>query len=401
MLIRNHSCKKEILKNNYIEVAFILLLLVNLVKIIPPYEWMSDFWRSYILNYYVLSYQSAGCFVSRGFVGSVLQLFLSSINTRTLYACLWGIYFLTYSILGIYIIKKIKLVNESYVAIVGMILFCPAIMNYANDFGRPDIFLIWLVIISMLLIYKGKLLFLVPLLSIVGMLIHEGYIVFFIPSIVMYFLYKFCREKRINYIVYAVLTAFASLVTFYLVFKYGKESVNDVNLLFNKMQERIDTPLNPNMTSFEFGDMKQTLSTVSFDELSQYKTWIGLLFYILLFFPIYQLYFKIFNNFIKNKQYFVLVRLLYTIAPFSGLLMILVGVDYGRWISMVITTLIINGLFYLKEIQYDVENLTIRRSVWYVFWICIYLVIGPMGDIHEHFGYLNGLNSIFNYIVGA
>ena len=79
------------------------------------------------------------------------------------------------------------------------------------------------------------------------------------------------------------------------------------------------------MTYFEFGSSKDELANISFNELKYYKTQIGLVIYFTLFFPIFTFYYKLLR---KAKQYITSKALffLYFITPFSGFLMILVGV---------------------------------------------------------------------------
>ena len=108
----------------------------------------------------------------------------------------------------------------------------------------------------------------------------------------------------------------------------GKRNVTDVDALFNLIQSKIDIALNRNMIDFEFGSMKETLWEVSYGELSTYTTLLELIFYFALFFPIYYIYVRILNT-RKIKIQNCFIRALYMIAPFSGLLMIIVGVIYG------------------------------------------------------------------------
>ena len=79
------------------------------------------------------------------------------------------------------------------------------------------------------------------------------------------------------------------------------------------------------------------------------------------------------------------------------------GVDYGRWFSMAFTCLAIQTYFYMT----DQKDTTIKgycdsseRSVIFRLTILlfIYLIVGSLGDIHEHFGFLEKINNFFNYI---
>lgn len=391
----------------YLEILYALFLLINLVRTIPPYQLLSDFWRSYILNYYVLSYQSAGAFVSRGLIGSILQIFFASIDSRILYFCLWLLYFFIYFFAGKHLIAKAKKIenNSTLLLFICVIMFSPAVMNYAIDFGRPDIFMVLLTILCMALIYFHRLWIFIPALCTLGMLIHEGFFVFFLPMILSYMLIKIVKEKSYKKLFFFFFTIIGMSILLFYIFSFGKSAVQDVSELYITLQNKIDIVLNPNMIGFEFGSLKSDLSNISIDELSFYKTQIALFFYAVIFTPVFILYFKVLKNGASALKFF-LFRLLYIAAPFSGLLMIFVGVDYGRWFSMAVTACIIHGYFCIREFQINMELLFTTQnpamlSALLVFVLAAYLAIGPMGDIHEHFEYINLLNCIYNYATGA
>lgn len=398
-----HKIKKCLIKEKvskyHMEIVVTILLLFNLIKIIPQYLELGDFWRSYILNYYVLSYQSANGFVSRGLVGTIIELFIDNINSKIFYIVFWGLYFIIYTTIIFKLIGYAKKSSECLaLTFLGlMVFFSPAVMNYACDFARPDIFLVLIAMICMHLIYKRRGWIFIPILCIVGIFIHEGFVCFFMPIIGIYFLATILDNKKIWAIACFGITIIFSLIAVIYVFKYGKSNVADVEQLFSTIQSKIDIPLNSNMINFEFGSMKQDLGQISFGELSTYTTWLELIFYGTIFIPLYYIYFKIFKNErykIKNK----IISVLYVLAPFSGLLMIVVGVDYGRWFSMSITAGIIQTIYFIKEYRLNpVKSLGVydykKATFFFGIITMLYLIIGPMGDIHEHFDFLVSLNN--------
>lgn len=396
---------RNTIEKYYIEFTIVIVVLFNLIKIIPGYLSLSDFWRSYILNYYVLSYQSAGRFISRGLVGTITDLFTDSINSKIFYVVFWLLYFIIYTIIAIKIVRiaKNKSYNLIYLFLGTMILFSPAIMNYASDFARPDIFLILLAYFSMFLIYKNRGLFLVPFLCVAGVLVHEGYICFFMPIIGIFFLNCIAEKKDIKRIVFFLISIVVCLLAVIVVFKYGKTNFDNIDVLFQTIQNKIDIPLNSNMINFEFGDMKADLGSISWGELSTYTTWLELIFYACIFLPIYFIYFKIMLNEIYRIK-FGLIKLLYIIAPFSGLVMIFVGVDYGRWFSLSITACCIHLWFFVKWYNIDIiKSLKIQNDKKVIAILGLismgYLVVGPMGDIHEHFDFLVALNNFVTFFI--
>lgn len=396
----NNKKIKELINKYYLNILVFIIIAVNLVRIIPIYYNLSDFWRSYILNYYTLSYQTAGGFVSRGFVGTIVNFFTESINSKIFYLIFWLIYLVSYNSIAAIFLKYVKKSEKKslYFAFFLLILFNPATMNYACDFARPDIFLVYIAIVCMYLIARSKFLFLVPFLVVIGMLIHEGFICFFMPIIGIAFLISCTRKKKIFPVIWFAVTIILCLLTLVLVFKYGKTNVTDVDRLFELMQNKIDIGLNSNMVNFEFGEMKQDLWSISFNELSAYTTWLELIFYAVIFLPIYYIYFKVVggNSYIVSN---VFLRILNIIAPFSGLLMIIVGVDYGRWFSLSITACCIHLFYFVMTYDIDIfESLKIqdigKALTTFFSIVLVYMAIGPMGDIHEHFDFLVSLNNL-------
>lgn len=390
-------------QNNCLELLSIILVAINLVRIMPQYLDLSDFWRSYILNYYVLSYQTAGGFVSRGLVGTILDIFVDTINSKIFYGAFVVLYFTVYSFIILLLLKKAKKSTEPYLlsALILMLMFSPAITNYACDFARPDIFLVIITLLCMHLIAKNQFLFFIPILCVMGICIHEGFVCFFMPIIGITFLIKVIQKKSLNNILWFFVTIFLTLITFSIIFRYGKTNVTDVDTLFNLIQSKIDIALNRNMIDFEFGSMKETLWEVSYGELSTYTTLLELIFYFALFFPIYYIYVRILNTG-KIKIQNCFIRVLYMIAPFSGLLMIIVGVDYGRWFSLSITACCIHLFYFVKMYSIDVVpalKICNKQKAIFVFFMValMYITIGPMGDIHEHFEYLVSFNNLITY----
>ncbi len=405
MKVHNFCEKQKAFFRTYkLEIGYFLMVVFSMVRTIPSYELIGDFWRSYNLSYYALSYQTAGCFVARGLVGSIVQLFFSHINSRVLYIIFWVIYLLFYTVLGFNIIKIIKQKKGQFLHFLFLCIciFNPAVLNYASDFTRPDIFMVLLAILCMRIIYNGKCTLLVPVICLAGMLIHEGFIVIFVPIIATYLLQQCIERKKIKETVTLILLVVCTVGLLVFIMKYGKSSVEDIDALHLAAQNTIDVPLNPNMIDFEQGTMRADLGNISFEELKEYKTIIALAFYVVIFLPIVITYGRIMCNAsdkIKQKILFLFSLL----APFSGLLMIVAGVDYGRWFSMTITCCMIRMYYCLKGNSFEIDwllrikNIEIWAYVGIAVLVC-YVTMGTMGDIHEHFDYINKLNSLFNFV---
>lgn len=388
------------------ETCYLLLVVVSLVRTIPANEWFPTEWYSYILNYYALSYQTVGRFVARGLLGTATQLFCPMIRVKVFYIVFWCIYLGFYALLGLVPIRAIKKTADPGF---GFLLLClcvfnPAVLNYAVDFARPDLFMALLFLLSMHLLYTGRALWLLPVLTAAAMLIHEGYLVIFLPTVATVLLQR-CLQKRRrrDLAVFGILCA-ASLALLAGILLYGKNCIGDVAALHLAAQSKVDVPLNPNMIDFEQGPLSGQLKEVSLRTLTYFKTPVVLCLYALLFLPLFLGFVRVMRRSADRSENRFLF-LLSVAAPLSGLAMTLAGVDYGRWFSMAVTCCLVRGYSCACRSGYDWKRLLGRQAgTWsglsmLTLLVC-YVTIGTMGDIYQHCDYLVKLNSLYHLLAG-
>lgn len=399
--------KEDFLTRHVMEICYLGMVAAALVRTIPPFEELGDFWRSYILSYYALSYQTAGMFVARGLVGAVTQLLCRFVAARPYYFVFWLLYLAFYSFLGLCVIRHIKRKEnaELYFLLLCVCVFNPAMLNYAVDFARPDIFLVLLVMLGLRLTESDAGVLLLPAVAIIGMLIHEGFIILFVPMMATVLLKKWVERKKARYLIVFIAFCLSSLLLFIVVLKYGKGCVADIDQLHAAAQSRVEIALNPNMIDFEQGAMREQLSDISLQELQNRATVLKLFFYVLLFVPLLWGYFRVMVHDACRPQS-RLLRFLSLLAPLSGLLMILAGVDYGRWFSMMITCCLLRAYCCVRENDFELNELLCIRNgriffVWALALLACYITIGTMGDIDDHFPYLNNLCSLCLYVRDA
>ena len=164
-------------QNNYLT-SVIILVAINLVESCPSIWIYLIFGEVNIPDYYVLSYQTAGGFVSRGLVGTILDIFVNTVTLKFLWSIL--LYFIVYSFIILLLLEAKKSTEPHLLsALILMLMFSPAITNYACDISaRPDIFLVMITLLCMHLIAKNQFLFFIPILCVMGICIHEGFVLY-------------------------------------------------------------------------------------------------------------------------------------------------------------------------------------------------------------------------------
>lgn len=300
--------------------------------------------NSYIHETYLISYQNLG-FVKRGLIGTILSPFAKIFS--------WHIVITTFSVIGLitFGVVMAKLMSKSIelskyslsswiLAI--CIIFSPCSLSaLAGDLGRFDWILILILIATHYILlsffsqeshpkHNFNVLFIVVLImQVVGILVHEIYIMMIMPIIIYINFFK-SISKDILYKIAAI-----SIISLMLVFLFGARhdlSISEVNKIYisNEYHTRIIHDFN--QTSL-FVLKFNILDNLNFS-VDRYKS-MGLKLWI----------FIITNTFIIMSFLFYLTtiatphlksgkRLLITMLMFMPMLLSLIAVDIGRWITL-------------------------------------------------------------------
>ncbi len=166
-------------------------------------------------------------FISRAFMGTFLQI-LDNIFPQNLMSYK-GIYYLSYIativliimllVLFYCILRKIDSNYRKYAEMIMVFIAINAFPMYLtiDNFGRLDVYLTIIMLLSVLLMVEEKLEWLIVPLSILAMLIHHGYVFMNINIILVFLLYKAFRHegnKRKYYLSLFIITFLAVSVLF-------------------------------------------------------------------------------------------------------------------------------------------------------------------------------------------
>ncbi len=224
------------------EKCFLILLFILLLYYIQ-YHYLLDS-SHHIYNFYVLSYDYG--FISRGLIGSIFMFFSPYLKTHTVTIVL-NIIFIFFLIIIAYILNLfIKKQNDKFFAFL-ITMFCifnPAsfmLMITMNEFGRFDIFLFFISMISLILIYKRKLIFVIPILFFIAMLIHQSFLFMYAPLILSIIIYNWFKEKNKKWLLLFSMTFACLVISFILGTFYGKfKGFNNAEEFALELQNKTD-----------------------------------------------------------------------------------------------------------------------------------------------------------------
>ncbi len=327
---------------------------------------------NYILTQYFVSYDFE--FLKRGLIASVFDLFGITVNKV-------NVFVFSYLIINAVFVVVWKAVNSLFtypdqkkmaLVFMGIFILSPATaVQFGNDFGRLDPTNILLMLLSIwIVLYKSQywILFLIPTLSVAAVLIHEIYIFTGLPLVlaVMYL-----RSKELNLKVAYVLLAGSLLLTLICILTFGK-----ADYLFTVEYLTAKT----GFTSEEFPVAVWTSSLIqnigfTFERYGRVKTWTSILRDLFILLPYLLLIWFAFRHRDLNKQLkYVLL------APLAIFPLFLVGIDFSRWIGLVIFNFMIAFLIVWHQLKLNLDDRSYNKKYLYLSYFTMLLgLTGPLG----------------------
>lgn len=184
--------------------------------------------RTNSYNSTLLAFSYKYGFIPRGFLGTVYQGLnrvlpfemqsYVAVNTFTLVAtillCILVWLFVRF------MIKRVSDANADSVQLLAtlFIIFTIPTFSYYYNFGRLDIYLVMLTMLSVELIVKDKALWLLVPIAAVGMMIHEGYVFMYLNVIVALLLYRGVKDGKKYFILLGVVVVVSGMLFCYFTF---------------------------------------------------------------------------------------------------------------------------------------------------------------------------------------
>lgn len=283
-------------------------------------------------------------FISRGFVGTLYHVVnklmpIDMINYQ-------GVLLYTIMVTGIFFIFVfwyfVKLVQNSeesyketleYVIIFFTFFLIPMFVNRYN-FGRLDLYLVAVSLISSYLIMKEKHEWMLVPLSMVGIMVHQGYAFMYYNIILVFLVFKILskegkeKKKYIRILCASLITCIALFLWFEL-FSHGNskqyfEEISGEASYISKDHDYHEDVIDKEILGIDLSDRE-----VEYNLMAR----VSFVFFLLFFSPYIVLGVKFFKDLVKNvaEKKEKLKYLLVACGPLTLLPLYLFKCDYGRW----------------------------------------------------------------------
>lgn len=332
---------KKLVNKYRFEIMMSMLLLIYLMCYTP----VIDETIGWCITPYTLSYKYG--FISRGIIGTIIRFFIPNLTIRHIYLiiifntiilCAMTIYFIGY-------IRKITGMKEnlSYLFTGTLFIVNPgsiAFLFYWGNFGRFDLIMILILMISACLIIRERFLFIIPLISVFGILTHQAYLFMYFPALIVLLMYSgWVKKNRYSVIIFWITGITTCAAFLYMQFFSGVVGY-DYESMMNEINATTDIPAkfiyDDMMVRLEyFTSVFATIKAFVIDPLARNLFKIACT--IILCLPLLVFFGRMWKDFMSDKKSIFL-----WIIPWSGMIgmipKFLMTNDYGRDFSALIIT---------------------------------------------------------------
>ena len=378
------------------------MLLSDLIARIPSIEQLND----WCTTPYVFTYQYG--IQSRYFIGSLFNLVLSPISIKRLYFFILLSTIVLIILFAYFLGQVLRRAQSDYqtAALIFMALFWAspfsiAFLFYWGNYGRLDLYLLIVALLSLILIPIPKWRWFTPVLILIGMATHQVFI-FTYCFIILGALFIEVIElnfdlKNSFLMLFSVVVVSASFLYFQF-FSVPTSFINSESV-WNHFSAKSNIPVNQKMIEFEyFKNITDHLSEFVANGLWD-RVYTGIIILILLS-PVIILLFKLWQNIYKKATCKWGYRLLMCI-PLTSIPAFLLTIDWGRWFSAVFITqfCLLFYMLYRKHTGaiYAFRELQTFLSKNRVLTVCLILYLTTLGKF-EAAGLLTYANRIMLFI---
>lgn len=373
---------RKFVEEHYRELLLILITVLAVSK-----WWIPDvrgFEKMYAASHWVLSYDHG--LIRRGLVGTILQVWFPIVTIKDVHLVSSIAYctFLALLLALSYFLLRDRDKEGTLFRLILVFLVNPAsIAMLANDLGRFDLFLVMIAFLILSLMLLNKHFWLIPILMFSAMFIHEGFLILYAPTILstLLFIYLWSgREKRILRTLFFSVTSV--LVPFFILYNYGGPRLGYEEFL-QFIQSRAAfsiSPLSIRESYFSMSDHYALASSSLYDAGSIANLFLALL----ILSPVILILVNLWTHAQKNCRTLDRSCGFVFLATLSGLMIVPVATDYGRWLSgvvfcnfFVVFFLVGKGLIKVEDL---VEYARGSFALLFVVLLMTYLLFGPLHD---------------------
>jgi len=364
------------------EVLLILITMLGITKWWIPS--VRGFEKLYAASHWVLSYDQG--LIRRGLIGTIMKVWIPIVTIEDIHhtALIAYCIFLVFLLVVFYVLLRYKDKNGQVFRLILIFLVNPATISLlALDLGRFDLFLILITFLSMTLLLLNRYVWLIPILMMTAMFIHEGFLILYAPTLVatMIFIYLWNERER-KILITLVFSVILVAASFFILYQYGRPTLGYEEFL-RFVQSRSTfgiTELSVRECYFGIKDHYKLASSSLYDAGSIANFFAALV----ILSPVFLILFNLWTHALRNCGAHRGACWLFILATLSGLIVVPIATDYGRWLSGIIFCnffaiffLMGKGIIKVEElIEYTGDSFKLL----FVSIVLTYLLFGPLHD---------------------
>jgi hypothetical protein len=252
-----------------------------------------------------------------------------------------------------------------------------------RNLGRFDLFLVLIFFICMIVLTQKKYLWVLPLLMGKAMFIHEGFLVLFVPTLIIAMLLIYIRDGK-EPAVLAVMAASVVVVGGSFLLLYGS---GNPQMEFEAFSASVQSRAAFQVTELSIRECYYSLAdhiALAAPYLTDPGSMVNLLLALIMLSPAFIVLGTLWKHALRRCTSDKRVCQLLMLATWSGLILIPIATDYGRWLSAALFSNFFVIFFFigrgiLKEGDFD-ELKGDTFAVPYVIIVLAYLIFGPLND---------------------
>ncbi|MCR4610685.1 MAG: hypothetical protein K5644_02185 [Lachnospiraceae bacterium] len=326
----------------------VFLLLFSLVMFVFNFDNEVNIYNSTLLG---LSYENG--ILPRALVGTaysfmnhILPFELLSYNSVLIYTFIITLFFVVFwCLIQFYFLKKVESDYTEYVeyVIVFISIFVISTFTAFDNYGRLDVYIVALTVLSTVILISGKCEWLIIPISVTCILIHEGYVFMYYNVILVLLLYKiltaYKQKQKKEMRKYAFIFLF-SFVLVCIVFIYYTFIYNG-NMAAYENTVNAATALSQNGEYHKEVIRAEVLGENLFAEeweLYHKGNFVEILIFLVLFLPFLIIQIKFLVSLVKKADDKIekLKYLAFALGSVTTLPLFILKVDYGRWVLAVL-----------------------------------------------------------------
>jgi hypothetical protein len=373
---------KKFIEEHELEVLLILITMLGISKWWIPN--VRNFEKMYAASQWVLSYNHG--LLRRGLVGTIMKVWIPIVTIENVHHTAFIAYctFLVFLLAVFYALLLYKDKHGQLFRLILIFLACPATISMlARNLGRFDLFLTMIMFLSMTLLSLNGHVWLIPILMITAMFIHESFLILYAPTIVAAIIFVYLWNKREKRILATLVFSVISVVAAFLVlYKYGTPTLG-YEEFSRSIQSRAAfcvTPLSIHECYFSIKDHYALASSSLYDAGSIANLFLALL----ILSPVILILLNLWSHALRNCGVQNRACKLFFLATLSGLMVVPIATDYGRWLSAIIFCNFFAIFFFVSRGIIKIEELTEYTGdsfkLLFVSIILTYLLFGPFHD---------------------